>query len=69
MYGKTRKEVAKKLAKGLSDRENGRILDAGNLTVGDYLDRWLKDSVKGTVKETTYANYAYIVSVNIFLPL
>jgi integrase len=24
------------------------------------LDRWLADSVKGTVKETTYANYAYI---------
>jgi len=34
VYGKTRKEVAKKLAKGLSDRENGLVFDAGNLTVG-----------------------------------
>jgi integrase len=60
VYGKTRKEVAKKLAKGLSDREKGLVFDAGNLTVGEYLDRWLNDSVRGTVKETTYANYLYI---------
>jgi hypothetical protein len=30
VYGKTRKEVANKLAKGLSNRENGLVLDAGN---------------------------------------
>lgn len=34
-------------------------------TVGEYLDRWLEDSVKGTVKETTYANYSYITRVHI----
>ncbi|MDQ4000491.1 MAG: site-specific integrase, partial [Actinomycetota bacterium] len=39
--------------------------DAGKLTVGEYLDRWLADSVKDTVKETTYANYAYIARVHI----
>ena len=65
VYGKTRKEVAKKLAKGLSDRENGLVFDAGTLTVGEYMDRWLNDSVRGTVKETTYANYSYIVRVHI----
>jgi integrase len=65
VYGKTRKEVAKKLAKELSDRENGLAFDAGNLTVGEYLDRWLNDSVKGTAKETTYANYSYVARVHI----
>lgn len=51
VYGKTRAEVAKKLARALSDREDGLVFDAGNLTVGDYLDRWLVECVKGTVRE------------------
>ena len=37
LYGKTRAEVAKKLAKALSDREVGVAFDAENLTVGEYL--------------------------------
>ncbi len=66
IYGKTRAEVAKKLSKALSDREGGLIFDAGNLTVGQYMTRWLSDSVKGVVKETTHANYSYITRVHIF---
>ena len=65
LYGKTRQEVAAKLARALSDREDGMVFDAGNLMLGEYLDRWLQDSVKGTVKETTYANYSYIVRIHI----
>ena len=34
IYGKTRQEVAAKLAKALSDREGGFTFDAGSLTVG-----------------------------------
>jgi integrase len=58
--GKTRAEVSRKLTEAMADRDGGLLHDAGRLTVGEYLDRWLADSVKGTVKETTYANYAYI---------
>ncbi len=65
VYGKTRAEVAKKLNKALSDREDGLVFDAGTLKVGEYMTRWLLDSVKGTVKETTYANYSYITRVHI----
>jgi Phage integrase, N-terminal SAM-like domain len=39
--------------------------DVEKLMVGEYLDRWLADSVKGTVKETTYANYAYVTQVHV----
>ncbi len=39
LYGKTRVEVAAKLAKALSDREGGLVFDAGNLTLGEYLIR------------------------------
>src|SRR5215212_6293628 len=49
----------------MADRDGGLLYDAGKLTISEYLDRWLADSVKGTVKETTYANYAYIVHKHI----
>ena len=64
-YGKTRKEVAEKLTKVIADRNGGIVYEASKLTVSEYLDMWLRDSVKGTVKETTYANYSYIVQVHI----
>jgi integrase len=63
--GKTRAEVSHKLTEAMANRDDGLIYDAGKLTVGEYLDRWLADSVRGTVKETTYANYAYITRVHI----
>ncbi len=58
--GKTRAEVSRKLTEAMANRDGGLVYDAGKLTLGEYLDRWLAGSVKGTVKETTYANYAYI---------
>jgi integrase len=63
--GKTRAEVSRKLTEAMADRDGGLVCDAGNLTVGEYLDRWLAASVKGTVKETTYANYAYVTRVHV----
>jgi integrase len=65
LYGKTRKEVAEKLAKATADRDGGMVYEASKLTTGEYLDRWLRDSVKGTVRETTYANYSYITRTHI----
>jgi integrase len=65
LYGRTRQEVAAKLTKALSDRNVGMVFYAGKLTVGEYLDRWLRDSVKGAVKETTYANYSYVTRVHL----
>jgi hypothetical protein len=41
--GKKREDVRDKLAKALSDRANRLVFDAGALTVGEYLDRWLDD--------------------------
>jgi integrase len=63
--GKTRAEVSRKLTEAMADRDGGLLYDAGKLTISEYLDRWLADSVKGTVKETTYANYAYITRKHI----
>jgi integrase len=65
LYGKTRQEVAAKLAKVLSDREGGLTFDARNLKLGEYLDLWLRDSVRDTVRLTTYQGYERIVRLHI----
>jgi integrase len=53
LSGKRREDVAEKLAKALANRADGLVFDAGTLTVGEYLDRWLKD-VRDTVRQSTY---------------
>jgi integrase len=65
LYGKTRAVVAEKLTKAMADRDSGLIFDAGKVTVGDYLDRWLADSVKGTVRTSTYERHEEIVRLHI----
>src|SRR5215210_7512519 len=59
--GKTREEVRHKLTKAMADRDGGLIYEAGALRVGEYLERWLKDSVKDTVRQSTYEAYGHMV--------
>jgi integrase len=56
LSGKRREDVADKLAKALANRADGLVFDAGTLTLGEYLDRWLKD-VLDTVHQSTYQGY------------
>ena len=65
LYGKTRSEVAAKLSKALADREGGLTYDAGKQTVGEYLARWLSNSVRDTVRQRTYERYESIVRVHL----
>lgn len=65
VYGKTRAEVAEKLTKAMSDRDGGLVFDAGSMTVGEYLKRWLANSVRDTVRQRTYEGYAHMVERHI----
>jgi integrase len=65
LYGRTRAEVAAKLSKALSERESGIHFDAGNLTLEDYLDRWLIVSVQDTVRQRTWERYEQIARLHI----
>src|SRR5215218_8059181 len=56
IYSKTRKDAAARLAKAISERDAGLVFDAGAMTVGDYLDRWL-DAIKDTVKQRTWQRH------------
>ena len=53
LYGKTRQEVSEKLTKAMADRDGGLVYDAGSMSVGEYLNGWLKDSLRGTVRAST----------------
>ena len=57
IYGKRREEVRQKLAIAIADRDGGSIFDGENMSVGEYLKRWLNDSVRGSVQASTHASY------------
>jgi integrase len=65
IYGKTRAEVSEKLTKALSDRANGIVYDNENITIGEYLDVWLKGSVYGSVRQSTYDRDTNLVNNHI----
>jgi len=65
LYGKTRREVDEKLTKAKADRDGGLVFDADNLKLGEYLGRWINDSVRDTVRQRTWERYEQIVRVHI----
>jgi integrase len=65
VYGKTRAEVAAKLTRALSQREDGLVFDDGGLTVEEYMRRWLKGSVRDTVRTSTYERNKQIVDLHV----
>src|SRR5918998_4611254 len=64
IYGKKRKDVADKLAEAQKERGEGLLLDAGNLTVAEFLAQWL-DTEKESVRESTQNRRKEIVRLHI----
>lgn len=65
VYGKTRKEAWEKVVRGMARQDGGLVFDAGKLTVGEYLDRWLNDSMKDAVTVSTFERYEQIVRLHL----
>jgi integrase len=65
LYGKTRREVDEKLTKAKADRDGGLVFDADNLKLDEYLGQWLADSVRDTVRPTTFERYEQLVRLHI----
>ncbi len=63
--GKTREEARRNLTEAVGNRDKGLVFDAGKMTVGEYLDCWLADCVKGTVRASTFERYEYAVHPHI----
>jgi integrase len=64
-YGKTRAEVSEKLTKAMADRDGGIVYDAGSMTVGEYMNGWLRDSLRGTVRASTVERHEINIRVHI----
>src|SRR5262245_3340490 len=64
VYGQTKAEVQEKLRRLHNDIAAGISADAANLTVGQWLTRWL-ELVKPTVEPNTYDPYERHVRLHI----
>jgi integrase len=65
IYAKSQAEARRKLTEAIAERDKGLTYDSENLTVGEYLERWLEDSVRGSVKATTYQSYGSLVRLHV----
>lgn len=64
-YGKTREEVQGKLIAALNDVQKGIPIPTERQTLKQFLERWLTDCVKPSVRPTTYVSYELQVRLHI----
>ncbi len=64
-YGKTRQEVAEKLAKSLVEVQAGTFIEPATCTLGEWLDRWMIQYKKGELKRSTYESYERLIRTHI----
>jgi integrase len=62
IYGRRKKDVERKLAEAMGDAARGVVVDDKNLTLGEYLARFLEDVQRGSVRESTYSRDKYLVT-------
>ena len=65
VYGTTKKEAADKLAKLQSRRVAGDLDDVTKLTVAKYLDAWLRDAARPTLRDSSFDSYEELIRVHI----
>jgi integrase len=65
VYGKTKREVQDKLTRLQGQKLDGTLGDTCKLTVANYLDQWLDNTARRTVRETTLASYRTLVRLHI----
>lgn len=64
MYGRSRDEVRRLLAEALAARESGTLNDARGMTIGAFLDVWLAEVAKPSVRHWTFKPYQLLQSAN-----
>lgn len=64
VYGETKQEAQEKLRKLQAEADAGTLADAGKLTVGEYLGRWLETTAKVRVRPTTFVRYKELVELH-----
>lgn len=57
IYGKTKAEVQENLRELQNNAASGTLSDAGQMTVAQYLNRWLENTTRPKVNASTYHRY------------
>src|SRR5919205_4654254 len=65
VYGQTRQDVARKLAEALQAREQGMLITGPRQSLGQFLTRWLEDSVKPSLRPRSYVVYEAKIRVHV----
>lgn len=65
VYGKTRAEVAQKIAKVLNDHQSGLPVQTADRSVSMFLDEWLEQMVEPTKSPSTYSTYRSMIETHI----
>lgn len=65
LFGETKQAVQEELARVQMSLLEGVFIEPSKLKVSDYLDRWLEDAAKPTIRETTYVSYRGIIKNHI----
>ena len=64
-YGKTRRTVQEQLTAALRAHQQGLPAAPERQNVANFLERWLEDSVRPSVRPRTYASYSQLVRLHI----
>lgn len=71
IYGKTQKEVKEKLKQKLKEIEEAskkgcmNYIEKSKVTLGQWLDIWLEEYIKPSVRPSTYAGYEVFIRIHI----
>ena len=68
VYAVTRGQVAEELRKLQAEYDAGRLVETEELTVGQYLMRWLANTAKNAVRPATWERYRQLVE-NYLVPI
>jgi integrase len=65
LYGKTRKEVYDKLQKALQEQQQGTLPTGPKQTLRQYLEYWLEELHKPTIRLSSYVKYRRLIHIHI----
>jgi hypothetical protein len=65
LYGATRENVRRKLNVALGQSETGRLTDSRGTTLGSFLDIWLAEVAKPSVRHWTFKGYEVHVRLHL----
>ena len=62
LYGRTRREVQDQLRAALKTKQEGMLRAGPRQMTGQFLRKWLEDSVKPSVRPATYSMYWHLTT-------